>query len=139
MLSRYDYSIVTEKAKSTKYLTKTYKDKVHYLLYGTRRTPITLLPYVINKFFIKFYLFIKIKPDVVVSTGTHTAVSMCYVTKIFRKKLFGLKLFTNRNAGTLAGKLVYPIADKFVVQWKRNARFIQKFLLFWKHILIMFN
>ena len=116
--ARYDYSIVTEKTKSTKYLTKTYKDKVHYLLYGTRRTPITYFFILLINFFISLYLFIKIKPDVVVSTGTHTAVSMCYIAKIFRKKVIWIETFANRNTGTLAGKLVYLIADKFVVQWK---------------------
>lgn len=64
------------------------------------------------------YLFLKIKPDVVVSTGTHTAVFMCYIAKIFRKKVIWIETFANRNTGTLAGKIVYPIADKFIVQWE---------------------
>ena len=35
---RYNYSIVTEKTKSTYPLKKTYNNKIHYLIYGTRET-----------------------------------------------------------------------------------------------------
>ena len=116
--TRYNYSIVTEKTKSTKYLKNVYNHKVHYLLYGTRRTPVIYFFILLINFFISLYLFLRIKPDVVVSTGTHTAVSMCYIAKIFRKKVIWIETFANRNTGTLAGKIVYPIADKFIVQWE---------------------
>ena len=59
----------------------------------------------------------KFKPDVVVTTGAHTAVAMCYIAKIFRKKVIYIESFANIETKTLTGRLVYPIADKFIVQW----------------------
>ena len=49
---KYDYSIVTEKTESDKDLTEKYPGKVHYLAYGTRKTPI-------RYFFILLFNFFK--------------------------------------------------------------------------------
>ena len=118
IFTKYEYHIVTEKTKSNEYLSEEYKEKVSFLLYGTKKNILTY-------FFIFFFniiksliIFLKQKPDVVVTTGTHTAVPMCYIAKIFRKKVIYIETFANRTTKTVAGKLVYPIADVFVVQWE---------------------
>ena len=113
----YDTSIVTEKTKSNMYLKDKYKN-VYYLVYGTKSHIFTYFFKFIFNIFKSFYLFLKIRPDVVVTTGTHTAVSMCYIAKLFRKKVIFIETLANRNTKTMAGKLVYPIADYFLVQWK---------------------
>ena len=114
----YDYSIVTEKTDSTKGIKDKFKDKAHFLLYGTRKTPIRYFFILLCNFFKSLYLFLKIRPKVVVTTGTHTAVAMCYIAKMFRAKVIWIETFANRTSKTLAGRLVYPIADTFVVQWE---------------------
>ena len=63
-------------------------------------------------------LYCKIKPSVIVTTGTHTAVPMCYIAKIFKKKVIYIETFANRSTRTLAGRMIYPIADTFIVQWE---------------------
>ena len=73
-----------------------------------------------------FIIFIKQKPDVIVTTGTHTAVPMCYIAKIFRKKVIYIETFANRNTKTVAGRFVYPIADVFVVQWEEMLKVYPK-------------
>lgn len=113
----YDTSIVTEKTKSNMYLKDKYKN-VYYLVYGTKSHLFTYLFKFTFNIFKSFYLFLKIRPDVVVTTGTHTAVSMCYIAKLFRKKVIYIETLANRDTKTMAGKLVYPIADYFLVQWK---------------------
>lgn len=124
--NKYNYYIVTEKTKSTASLKDKYKKKVSYLIYGTRKTPILYFFILLINFFISLFIFIKFRPEVVVSTGTHTAVSMCYIAKIFRKKVIWIETFANRNSKTLAGRLVYPIADKFIVQWKEMKKVYEK-------------
>lgn len=124
--NRYDYYIVTEKTKSTASLKDKYKKKVSYLIYGTRKTPILYFFILLINFFISLFIYIKFRPEVVVSTGTHTAVSMCYIAKIFRKKVIWIETFANRNSKTLAGRLVYPIADKFIVQWEEMKKAYEK-------------
>ena len=113
----YDYKIVTEKHKSTITLKSKYKSKIDYLLTGNKDHMlryIFVIPYNIIK---SLVLFLKFKPDVVVTTGAHTAVAMCYIAKIFRKKVIYIESFANIETKTLTGRLVYPIADKFIVQW----------------------
>ncbi len=113
----YDYKIVTEEHKSTLGLKNKYKSKIDYLKAGNKDHMlkyIFVVPYNIIKSLI---LFLKFKPDVVVTTGAHTCVAMCYIAKIFRKKVIYIESFANIETKTLTGRLVYPIADKFIVQW----------------------
>lgn len=82
----YNYKIVTEKHKSTIGLKAKYKSKIDYLLTGNKDHMLRymfVIPYNILKSFI---IFMKFKPDVIVTTGAHTCVAMCYISKIFRKK-----------------------------------------------------
>ena len=123
---KYDYSVVTEKTQSTKNFKNKYKEKIHFLLYGTRRTPIKYFFIFIINIFISLYLFIKIRPKVIVTTGTHTAVPMCYIAKIFGRKIIWIETFANRESKTLAGKMVYPIANVFVVQWEEMKKIYPK-------------
>ena len=71
-------------------------------------------------------MFLKFKPDVIVTTGAHTCVAMCYIAKIFRKKVIYIESFANIETKTLTGKLIYPIADKFIVQWKSMLKLYPK-------------
>jgi UDP-N-acetylglucosamine:LPS N-acetylglucosamine transferase len=64
------------------------------------------------------YLYYKVKPDVVITTGTHTAVPMCRIAHAHHKKVIWIETFANSKTPTMAGKMIYPIADLFVVQWE---------------------
>ena len=127
---KYDYSIVTEKTKTTKFLKDSYGKKIHYLLYGTRRTPVRYFFILLINFFISLILFIKIGPKVIVTTGTHTAVPMCYIGKLFGTKIIWIETYANRTSKTLAGKMVYKIADIFVVQWEEMKKLYPKAIYF---------
>lgn len=112
-----DYCLITEKTATTKYLKKKYK-KVSYLLYGTKEH---LIPYLFIfplNCLISFFLFIKYKPDCVISTGTHTAVPMIKIAHLFKKKTIWIETLANINTPTRAGKIVYGTCDKFIVQWE---------------------
>lgn len=124
--TKYDYCVVTEKTETTKNLDKKYHNKVYFLKYGTRKNILKYLFIFIFNFFKSLSIFLKIKPKVVVTTGTHTAVPMCYIAKLFRKKVIWIETFANRNTKTLSGKMVYPIADVFVVQWEEMKKLYPK-------------
>ncbi|WP_281288029.1 PssD/Cps14F family polysaccharide biosynthesis glycosyltransferase [Bacillus rubiinfantis] len=66
-----------------------------------------------------FYIFLKEKPDVIITTGAHTAVPMCYIAKLFGKKVIYIESFAKTKSASLSGRLIYPIADLFVVQWEK--------------------
>ncbi len=117
LFKKYDSSIVTEKTDSNLYLQERYNN-VYYLAYGTKSHIFTYIFKFIFNFFRSFYIFLKIKPDVIITTGTHTAFWMCYIGKLFRKKIIYIETLANRTTKTVAGRLIYPIADHFLVQWE---------------------
>ena len=51
---------------------------------------------------------------------------MCYIGKIFGVKIVYIETFANINTKTLAGKIIYPIADKFIVQWESMKKLYPK-------------
>ncbi len=117
LFNKYDSYIITEYNKATLNLKNKYK-KVFYLKNITKDHMIKyilLSPINIIKSFI---YFIKIKPDIIITTGAHTAVAICFIAKIFKKKVIYIESFANINTKSLSGKLVSKIADKFIVQWE---------------------
>ncbi len=118
LFNKYNYHIITEKTKSTISLKKKYKNKINYLKYGTKDHLLSYLfifPWNCLK---SLYYFIKIRPDYIITTGAHTAVPMCYIAKIFGKKIIYIETFANMETKTLTGRLIYPIANLFIVQWE---------------------
>ena len=51
---------------------------------------------------------------------------MCYIAKLFGAKVIWIETFANITTKTLAGRLVYPIADTFVVQWEEMKKLYPK-------------
>lgn len=58
------------------------------------------------------------QPDLILSSGAAVAVPFFYLGKLFGKKLVYIEVFDRIDSLTLTGRMVYPIADKFIVQWK---------------------
>lgn len=58
------------------------------------------------------------KPDIIVSTGAAVAVPFFYFGKIFGAKCVYIEVFDRIEHSTITGRLVYRIADKFIVQWE---------------------
>lgn len=116
IFQNYDYHIITEKTDTTIKLKETYGDKISYLIYGARNYMLSYsikFPMNIIK---SLLLFIKLKPDIIVTTGAHTAVPMCYIAKLFKKKVIFIESFARVNSKSMSGKLVNKIADLFIVQ-----------------------
>lgn len=128
MFKRYNYHIVTEKTSSNISLKKEYGNKISYLVYGTKLHLFSYFFKFLFNCFKSLYIFIKEKPDVVVTTGTHTAVPMCYIAKLFGKKVVYIETFANMTTKTVAGRIVYPIADLFIVQWESMLKLYPKAL-----------
>lgn len=118
MFQNYDFYLITEKIKSNMSLKKKYGKKVSFLVFGSKDHMLTYPFKFLYNCIKTVFLFIKIRPKVVVTTGTHTAVPMCYLAKLFGRKVIFIETFANSTTKTLSGKLVYPIADLFIVQWE---------------------
>ena len=42
---------------------------------------------------------------------------MCCIGKLLGSKIIYIESFANITTKTITGKFLYPIADKFIVQW----------------------
>ena len=75
-----------------------------------------------------FWVLWRERPELVVSTGADVAVPTLVLAK-----LFGAKVVFVETGGTiapsLAGRLVYPFCDLFVVQWPEKLAFFPKAVL----------
>lgn len=62
------------------------------------------------------------RPDVILSTGAALAVPFFLVGKLFGARLVYVESLTRTEELSLTGRLVYPLADAFFVQWPDAAR-----------------
>lgn len=68
----------------------------------------------------------KEKPDLIVSCGAAVAVPFFYIGKMMGAKLVYIEVFDRIDKPTMTGKMVYPIVDKFVVQWEEQKKVYPK-------------
>lgn len=61
----------------------------------------------------------KERPTHIVSFGAMCTVPVCVIGKLMGMKIIHVESFTRIRDLSLTGKIVYPFADLFVVQWKQ--------------------
>lgn len=66
------------------------------------------------------------RPDIIISSGAAVAVSFFYLGKLFGAKLVYIEVFDRIDKPTMTGKMVYPIADLFIVQWEEMKKVYPK-------------
>ena len=116
----YDTFIVTEKTKYNK------KDnKIDYYVSQVNRKEILFFFKMVVILFKSLFIFIKEKPDVIISTGVLAAIPMMFIGHIFKKKVIYIESFAKINSPTMTGNLIYKkhIVDRFYVQWESMKEF----------------
>ncbi|HEU3218743.1 putative glycosyl transferase enhancer [Streptococcus pneumoniae] len=73
-----------------------------------------------------FKILRKERPDIIVSSGAAVAVPFFYLGKIFGAKTVYIEVFDRIDALTMTGKLVYPVTDRFIVQWEEMKKVYPK-------------
>lgn len=126
MFNNYNYYIITEKTKSNISLIEKYQRRISFLVYGTKDKKLIYPFKFIYNCLKSLVLYIKIRPKYIITTGTHTAVPICYIGKLFGSKIIFIETFANSSTKTLSGKLIYPIANLFVVQWESMLKLYPK-------------
>lgn len=80
------------------------------------------------KLFLKEFIVLrKEKPSYIISTGALASFPVCFMGKFF----FGMKIiyiesFARTRTPSLTGKLVYPFANLFIVQWEELLEYYPK-------------
>ncbi|MGK4179959.1 PssD/Cps14F family polysaccharide biosynthesis glycosyltransferase [Lapidilactobacillus dextrinicus] len=88
-------------------------EKVYSCYYPTNRN----LKNLIKNTVLAYKVIKKERPDLIISSGAAVAVPFFYIGKLFGAKVIYIEVFDRMDKPTLTGKLVYPITDKFIVQW----------------------
>ena len=118
LMERYNSFLITEDHEMMQDYKKTNKSRSWYMPAGTKEHLFKFLCNFPINIFKSFRAYLKVRPDLVIATGAHTTVPICYIAKMFGKKVIFIETFANITTKTLSGKLVYPIADLFLVQWE---------------------
>lgn len=74
----------------------------------------------IRNTFLAFRVLRREKPDLIISSGAAVAVPFFYIGKLKGAKLIYIEVFDRIDKPTMTGKMVYPVADKFIVQWNEQ-------------------
>ena len=116
----YNIFIVTEKTKYNRE-----DEKINYYVSQVNRKEILFIFKMILITLKSFYIFIKERPNVIISTGALATIPMLFVGKIFKSKIIFIESFAKINSPTMTGKLIYKknIADYFYVQWESMLEF----------------
>ena len=126
MFQKYDSYIITEKTKSNLNLKEDYGNKISFLVYGTKHKPLIYPFKLLYNCFKSLFLYLKIRPKVIITTGAHTAGPICCIGKIFGSKIIYIETFANISSKTMTGSLIYKFADLFIVQWEEMLKLYPK-------------
>jgi beta-1,4-N-acetylglucosaminyltransferase len=107
-----DYFFVTFKSEATNNLESAYLIKFEgWDLKGK----LLLIKTIIQE----FKILIKERPDTIITTGAgEIAVPFCYAGKLLGIRIIYIETLSRIKTSSGAGRLIYPIADIFLVQWK---------------------
>ena len=71
-------------------------------------------------------IWIKEKPDLIITTGTMVAYPFYLLSIICNKKYIFIETFGRANMPTVAGKLMEKHSDLFIVQWETQKKHYKK-------------
>ncbi|TLG75257.1 PssD/Cps14F family polysaccharide biosynthesis glycosyltransferase [Culicoidibacter larvae] len=115
LFTKYKSKLITEKSETTKSLQLDIP--IQYLIFGTRKHIVSYtFKFAINCL-LSFWYFITFRPNVIVTTGAHSAVPMVYIAKLFRKKIVFIESCARVHSQSMTGKIIEKKCDKIIVQW----------------------
>lgn len=118
LIDKYEGFLITEKtqfAANAKYfmMQTDLKDK--------------LMPFkMLRNGFYALFIWIKERPDFVITTGTMVAYPFYILSIFFNKKFVFIETFGRANMPTVAGKMMEKHADLFIVQWETQMKHYKK-------------
>lgn len=114
LMKNHQSFIITEKST---YDVSVDDVKVYYVEQVNRKEK-TFLFKILKTFIKVFRIFKSEKPTHIISTGALSTIPACVLGKIFGAKVIFIESFAKIKSPTLTGKLMYKLADEFIVQWE---------------------
>ena len=117
--TKHDYFFVTFFSKPVEDLAQ--KERF-YFVKDPRRD---LFRFLVN-IFQSLKIFLKEKPDVILSAGAGVAIAMCWWGRVFGRKVIFIEDWCMVEKPSLSGRFVYPVASLFIVQWESLQKYYPK-------------
>ena len=65
-------------------------------------------------------------PDLIISSGAAPAIPFFWIGKMMGAKTIYIEVYDRIDKPTIAGKLCYPVTDKFIVEWEEMKKVYKK-------------
>lgn len=98
------------------------EERVYSCYYPTNRN----LKNLIRNTGIAWQVLRKERPDLIISSGAAVAVPFFWLGKLFGAKTIYVEVFDRIDKPTMSGKMVYPVTDRFIVQWEEMKKVYPK-------------
>lgn len=118
LIDKYDGFLVTEKTQ--------FEAKARYFMLQTDLKDKFMIPKMIVNSMRALSIWVKEKPDFVITTGTMVAYPFYLLAVLFHKRFIFIETFGRANMPTVAGKLMEKHADLFIVQWETQKKYYKK-------------
>lgn len=119
LVDKYDGFYVTEKTRFD-------ASPAKYLMWQTDLKDRWMIPKMIVNGIKAIYIWIKERPDYIITTGTMVAYPFYLMSWIFRKKFIFIETFGRANMPTVAGKMMEKHSNLFIVQWESQVKYYKK-------------
>lgn len=73
-----------------------------------------------------FKILLKEKPNLIISSGAAPAIPFFWIGKMMGIKSIYIEVYDRIDTSTIAGKMCYPVADKFIVEWEEMKKVYPK-------------
>lgn len=119
LIEKYDGCMITEKTQFEAPLAK------YYMIQTDLKDKLMLFKMTINSIR-TIKIWIKEKPDFIITTGTMVAYPFYILSILFHKKFIFIETFGRANMPTVAGKKMEKHSDLFIVQWESQKKHYKK-------------
>ena len=96
-----------------------------YKIYTIKRIDTSLF-YMLKSFLNIFVIIKKEKPKIILSTGAEIAIPVFIIGKLMGIKMVFIESWCRINTKSGSGRLIYFLADVFLVQWPNSAKLYGK-------------
>ena len=118
LIDKYDGFMVTEKTR--------FEAQAKYLMIQTDLKDRLMLPKMAVNTCRALRIWIKERPDFVITTGTMVAYPFYLMAVLTKKKFVYIETFGRANMPTVAGRMMEKHSDLFIVQWESQKKHYKK-------------
>ena len=118
LTDKYEGIYITEKTK--------FPAQADYFMIQTDLKDKLMLPKMLINGFKAIVIWIRERPDFVITTGTMVAYPFYLLSILLRKKFIFIETFGRANMATVAGRLMEKHSDLFIVQWESQVKHYKK-------------